>query len=290
MLTMTFLGTGCPVPTPLRSGSALMASTEQARVLVDCGSGVATRLVEAGTRGADIDALIITHRHTDHLIDFYQLIVSSWHQGRVKPWIVHAPEPAIQVAKAMVAAWADERAQRIAHEKRPSTAGLEIEWHVLTGVPIRVGDLTIDPFPVDHRPVEPAFGLIFSANGVRVVFSGDTRPCASLAQAAKAAHLLIHEVFVDREMKPTPGLRSPEGVAAVRDYHTVPRDIAALATEAGVGALALTHLVPPNADRRALLDDVFDAGYGGTCIIAEDLMTIELPARVVQWKGLALAF
>lgn len=290
MLSLVFLGTGCPVVAPLRAGTSLLVEAEDARLLVDCGAGVATRLVEAGARGADVDALVVTHLHTDHFVDFYQLVVSSWHQGRDRPWIVHAPAPVIAVGQALMTAWAGERAQRIAHEKRPSIVGLDVEWRELTEAPITLGELSITPFLVDHRPVEPAFGLTFAAGGARIVFSGDTAPCPALEAAAKGADLLVHEVFIDREMKPTPGVRSAETVEAVRSYHTVPREIGALAAHAGIGALALTHLVPPNADRRALIDEITAAGFGGPCIVAEDLMSFSLPDRLLAWRGMAVRY
>ena len=77
MFSFTFLGTGCPVASPVRAGPAHLVSTGEAKILIDCGSGVSQRLVAAGQRAADIDALVITHYHSDHIVDFYQLLVSS---------------------------------------------------------------------------------------------------------------------------------------------------------------------------------------------------------------------
>jgi ribonuclease Z len=289
-LSFTFLGTGCPVASPLRAGPSHLVEADGARLLVDCGSMVAQRLVAAGRPGATIDALLVTHLHSDHVVDFYQLVVSSWHQGRAKPWVVHATEPAIAAMRASYDAFAAERALRIAHERRPSAAGLEVEFHALEpGTAIRVGALEATPFLVDHRPVEPAFGLDLTAGGSRIVFSGDTRPCASLAEAARGADLLVSEVYVDREMVPAAGVRSAETVAAVRGYHMTPAEVARLAAEAQAGAVALTHLVPPAADRAALVAEV-RAGYGGPVIVGEDLMTVRLPERLLTTPGLALAY
>ena len=49
-----------------------------------------------------------------------------------------------------------------------------------------------------------------------------------------------------------------------------PRQIANAARGAGVAALALTHFVPPNADRSALLAEI-RKGYRGPVILGEDL-------------------
>lgn len=290
MFSFTFLGTGCPVASPVRAGPAHLVSTGEAKVLVDCGSGVSQRLVAAGVRAADIDALVITHYHSDHIVDFYQLLVSSWHQGRTKPWIVHAPGPAIQNLASQIEAYSDELGLRTSHEKRPSTSGLNVEFRLLFEGPVTVlGDLTVRAFPVDHRPVTPAFGLIFEAGGKRIVFSGDTRPVAALSEAAKGADLLVQEVFVDREMQPVPGVRSAETIAAVQGYHTTPAQAAAIASEAGVKALALTHIVPPAADRRALAAEV-RAGFAGPVIVGEDLMTIDIEGRILSCRDVVMAY
>jgi ribonuclease Z len=291
VMKFTFLGTGCPVPSPLRAGPAHLVAAQDALLLIDCGSGVSQRLVAAGRRGADIDALIVTHYHSDHVADFYQLLVSSWHQGRARPFVVHAPATAIAHMRRQLDAYADERKLRIAHEKRPSAAGLEVEFHELRAAQaIELGKLAVIPFEVDHRPVVPAYGLMLvREGGERIVFSGDTGPVPSLSDAARGAELLVCEVFVDREMMPTPGVRSPETIAAVRSYHMTPKQIGTLAAGAGVKALALTHLVPPGAERAALVAEIRET-YRGPVIIGEDLMTIDAVARTVAFPGLYLAY
>lgn len=289
-MLFTFLGTGCPVPSPVRAGPAHCVSAGDALVLIDCGSGVAQRLVASGRRGADVDALIVTHYHSDHVADFWTLVVSSWHQGRTRPWQVHATPAAIRHFQAQVAAYADEITLRVTHERRPSTAGLDIVFHELGEGPVtELGALRVSAFAVDHRPVTPAYGLVFEADGRRIVFSGDTAPVAALAEAAKGADLLVQEVFVDAEMIPVAGVRSAETVAAVRGYHTTPAQAADLARDAGVAALALTHLVPPAANRLALMQAV-RAGFAGPVIIGEDLMGVDVATRIVTCRDVVIGY
>ena len=125
-LAFTFLGSGAPPVSLRRAGPAHLVEAGGAKVLVDCGSGVSQRLVAAGHAGAQIDALIVTHEHSDHLVDFYQLVVSSWHQGRNRPWRVLAPAPALANMRGQYEAFARERALRIAFEKRPDATGLDV--------------------------------------------------------------------------------------------------------------------------------------------------------------------
>ena len=288
-LHFTFLGTGTPAISLRRGGSAHLVSDGTTRILIDCGTGVSRQLVAAGTRGADIDVLIVTHEHSDHLADFYQLIVSSWHQGREKPWRILAPAPALANMQAQYEAYARERALRIGFEKRPTATGLEVVFEELTaGTLAGTGAVRVEAFLVDHRPVEPAFGLSFTFGSQRIVFSGDTCLTPSLEQAATDCDLLVAEVFVTREMPVIAGVRSAETVAAVESYHMTPQVVAGLAVRSGAKALALTHLVPPNADTAALAREIRAAGYSGPLIVGEDLLTIDLPERLVRWNGLTV--
>ena len=85
-MDLTLLGTGCPSVDFKRFGPANLISTKKTNLLVDCGSGVTQRLNQLKLSGANIDALLLTHLHSDHVIDLYQLIISSWHSYK-KPGI-----------------------------------------------------------------------------------------------------------------------------------------------------------------------------------------------------------
>lgn len=285
-IAFTFLGTGAPPVSLRRTGPAHLVEAAGRKLMIDCGSGVSQRLVAAGTRGADIDALVVTHEHSDHLVDFYQLVVSSWHQGRDRPWRVLAPAPALANMRAQYEAFARERALRIAFEKRPDTTGLEVAFEELhEGLVSGLGDLAVEAFLVDHKPVEPAFGLTLSHGESRIVFSGDTRLTPALERAAQGCDLLVSEVFIDSQMPVVAGVRSAQTVASVASYHMTPAIVAGLASRAGAGALALTHLVPPAADTGALAREFRAAGYAGPLIVGEDLMRLEWPARLLRWNG-----
>jgi ribonuclease Z len=96
-------------------------------------------------------------------------------------------------------------------------------------------------------------------------------------------------VFVDAEMVPVAGVRSAETVAAVRGYHTTPAQAADIARDAGVAALALTHLVPPVANRLALMQAV-RAGFSGPVIIGEDLMGVDVATRTVACRDVVIGY
>ncbi len=278
-MELVLLGTGCPQCDPDRRGPSSLVRAGGKQFLVDCGSGVTQRLVEAGTKGAAIDALFLTHLHTDHLVDFYQLVVSSWHQGREGAQRVFGPPGTKAFVEGTMALWASERAQRIAHEKRPSLAAFQIDvTEIGPGTVWDEGGVRVAAVAVAHQPVRHAFGFVFESGGRKIAFSGDTAYCPALIEAAKGADALVHECFLHAEMPVVPGVRSAETVAAVASYHTPSDQVGRVAREAGVRVLILNHFVPTRFDRHRLMDEV--AGdFTGPVAIGEDLMRYDCAKR-----------
>jgi len=287
-MQITLLGTGCPVVHTERFGPAQVVRHGQNAILVDCGVGVTQRLVAAGLTGRDLDAVFLTHLHSDHIVDLFQLILSSWHQGRDRPQRIFGPKGTRTYIDGLMDLWRPELEQRIAHERRPTTQALEVEVTELrAGQTISVGGMTVDVVEVDHRPVKVAFGFVVRAEGRTLVLSGDTRRCESLIAAAREADLLVHEVFVHGEMPVIEGVRSAETVANVASYHTLSSEVGKIASEAGVGCLLLTHFVPPACDRDALLAEVRQ-DFSRPVIVGEDLLTVDLASRTVLYGPLCL--
>ncbi len=273
---VTLLGTGCPVVSTCRYGAATLVQCGGMNLLVDVGSGVTQRLVGAGLSGPDIDALLITHMHSDHLVDLYQFIVSSWHQSRNKPQKVFGPPGIKAFVQETMALWQTERALRIKFEQRTCVEAFNIEVVEFTGEDelFPESDCKVCPVKVDHQPVEPAFGYAFEWAGKKLVLSGDTRYCENLIKVARNADLLVHEVFVHGPMDVT-GTRTKRGLEAVQSYHTLSNEVGKVAAAANVKTLALTHIVPPNADRAALIANA-RKDFEGPIVVGEDLMCFDL--------------
>ncbi|MBX3453969.1 MBL fold metallo-hydrolase [Ferrovibrio sp.] len=289
-MKITLLGTGCPQVSSARRGPANLLDWQGKQYLIDCGSGVTQRLVEAGTAGRAIEALLLTHLHSDHLVDLYQLIVSSWHQGRDRPQRIYGPVGTKRFADGLMALWKPELDARIAHEKRPSTKALELDVTELQpGDVLREGDLTITAVGVRHQPVTNAFGFIFQDAHHRVGFSGDTAYCPELIEASRGADALVHECFIHREIMIRPGIRSEEGTRNVASYHTLSSEVGKVAREAQVKCLILNHFVPVEFDRAALLAEV-RADFAGSLVVGEDLMRFDCAARSLTHNGAVIGF
>ncbi len=287
---LTLLGTGCPVASPRRYGAANLVQCGGLTILVDVGSGATQRLVAAGSNGSKIDALLITHIHSDHLVDLYQFIVSSWHQNRDRPQLIYGPPGTQAFVEAQMAAWKDERELRIAFEERTSVEAFEIEVIEFdeSGPLIGTDHGQVSAVRVDHDPIEHAFGFVFESEDKKLVLSGDTRPCPALIEAARDADVLVHEVFVHSVIPPA-GTRSRQTISKVASYHTLSTDVGRVASDAGAKALVLTHIVPPDMEPRVLLSHASTA-FKGPIIVGEDLMEIDVQRGWVRSGDLQFAF
>ncbi len=275
-MQLTLLGTGCPSVDYKRFGSSNLVSTNKTNILVDCGSGVTQRLNQLKISSSKIDALLLTHLHTDHVVDLYQLIISSWHSYRIKPWIIYGPNGTKKFVNKIMDAWKDERKQRINYEARSSIQAFTIKVKEFKSYGnIKINDLDISYFQVDHKPVKFAYGFNFFYNKKKLTISGDTRPCENLMLQAQNADVLLHEVFIDGEIKETNKMRTAKTLHNVRDYHTPSTIVGKVAKLTNCKKLVLTHFVPTKFNQ-SKLKRVVKKDFGKNPIIGYDLLKIKI--------------
>ena len=275
-MKLTLLGTGCPSVDYKRFGPSNLISTKTAKILVDCGSGITQRLHELKVSSADIDALLFTHLHSDHAVDLYQLIISSWHSYRVKPWKIYGPKGTKKFVNKIMDAWADERKLRIAYESRASAKAFDIQVTEFESIGnIKIKDLKIKYFEVDHKPVKFAYGFYFKNKNKKLTISGDTRPCENLMKYAQRSDLLLHEVFIEGEILQINKMRTQKTLHNVQSYHTTSTQVGKVAFIARAKKLVLTHFVPTRFNKNNL-KKVVKKDFGKDPIIGEDLMAIKI--------------
>ena len=275
-MELTLLGTGCPSVDHKRLGPSNLVSTKTAKILVDCGSGITQRLHELKVSSADIDALLFTHLHSDHAVDLYQLIISSWHSYRIKPWKIYGPKGTKKFVNKIMDAWADERKLRISYEARASVKAFDIDVVEFKSLGnLKIKDIKIKYFEVDHKPVKYAYGFSFTNKNKKLTISGDTKPCENLMKYAQKSDVLLHEVFIEGEIKEINKMRTQKTLHNVQSYHTTSSEVGKVAFIAQVKNLVLTHFVPTRFNKRNL-KKVVKKDFGKDPIIGEDLMTIEI--------------
>src|SRR3546814_20027320 len=68
MIEVTFLGTAASVPSVERGLSSLLVRQGRERFLVDCGEGTQRQLIRSGIGFRQLDRVLLTHGHLDHLL------------------------------------------------------------------------------------------------------------------------------------------------------------------------------------------------------------------------------
>ena len=275
-MELILLGTGCPKVDYKRFGPSNLVKTKNTKILFDCGSGVTQRLDEAKISSADIDALFLTHLHSDHVVDLYQLIISSWHSYREKPWKIYGPKGTKKFVNFLMTTWKDERSQRIKYEERNSIKAFKIivkEFNSFGS--LKVKDLSVNYFEVDHKPVKFAYGFNIFHKNKKLTISGDTKPCENIMKYGQKADVLLHEVFIDGEIMKTNKMRSSKTLHNVRSYHTPSTIVGKIAKLTRCKKLILTHLVPTRFNENKL-KKVVKSDFGKNPIVGKDLMKIKI--------------
>lgn len=213
---ITFLGTrDAAVGRGVRTTSQLV-SCGRTDVLVDAGVGAAGQLMQAGLAPDELEAVVLTHWHPDHVAGLPTLLRRGQGAAAIR---LFAPRPPAE------AWWHTLRLgslRRLAATLDVLDAGEELE----------LGALRVATFATDHGT--PSLGWRFAErDGERVVVvPGDSRPTPEIAEAACGADLLAFEAtFLHRHVE-----------RAVASRHATAFEAGTLARAAGVGALALTHL------------------------------------------------
>jgi len=275
-MQLMLLGTGCPKVDHKRFGPSNLVFTQNTSILVDCGSGVSQRLEEAKVSTANIDALVLTHLHSDHVVDLYQLIISSWHSYRIKPWKIFGPKGTKKFVSKIMDAWKDERQLRIKYEARSSIAAFNLKVTEFKEYgKIKIKDVVLEYFTVDHQPVKYAYGFNFFYNKKKLTISGDTRPCENLMKYAQLTDVLLHEVFIEGEIQMITKMRSSKTLHNVKAYHTISSMVGKVAKLSRCKKLVLTHFVPTHFNEKKL-KEIVKKDFGKDPIIGKDLLRIRV--------------
>ncbi|MCP4905175.1 MAG: MBL fold metallo-hydrolase [bacterium] len=296
-LHIALCGAGSPLPDPMRSGpcSAIIAGDRM--FIVDSGSNSSRILSQMRIPQGAIDAILLTHFHSDHIDGLGDTVLQAWVNGsRTEPMLLIGPEGVQEIATGLKATYRQDQLYRTAHhgeEIVPSSGFGAVaqpfaEPEAGEGVVILDdGDLTITAFRVDHEPVDPAVGYRFDYKDRSLVLSGDTKKSANLEEFAQGTDLLVHEAL-SRELVGvmTEGARKAGRPNLVKvttdilDYHASPVEAAESAQTAGADHLLFYHIVPPLL--LAPMEGIFVEGvsdaYDGPFTVGRDGTLVSLPA------------
>ena len=248
--------------------------------VIDCGYGATFKLVDAGFPLPRLRYVFITHLHSDHDLDLGPLLYNAWAIGLKTRVDVYGPDG---IAPLLASYWDSERYDieiRMSDEGRPDLRKLVIPHSYKDGIVFETDGMKVTALRNRHGAVTESYALKFESPGRRIVFSGDTSYFPPLAEFARGADILVHEVMYG------PGIealarRNPNAATLVEHLkasHTLAEDVGRIAAAAEVKTLVLNHFVP--ADDRSITaqtwTDAVRKTYDGKLIVGHDLLTVPL--------------
>jgi ribonuclease Z len=283
-----------------RNVSALALVREGETLLFECGEGTQRQMMRYGI-SFSLSDIFITHFHGDHYLGLMGLLRTLGLQGRTEPMRLYGPRSAKRVLGAALTLGTERMPFEIEIvELTPGDAIQRKDYDVVAYATehgrasigyalvehLRLGRFDPDKARALGIPEGPLWGRIHKGEAVevegrtigpeelvgpprpgrKVAFSGDTRPCESVVQAAEGADLLIHEATFGNEEKDR----------AKETEHSTAAEAAQVALAARARKLALHHLSARySADAQVLLDEA-KAVFPET-VVARDGMSIEVP-------------
>mmetsp|Transcript_3023 Transcript_3023/g.7548 ORF Transcript_3023/g.7548 Transcript_3023/m.7548 type:complete len:538 (-) Transcript_3023:299-1912(-) len=272
---ITLLGTGSSMPSKYRNVTGIHVNLfQRGGMMLDCGEDTYGQMVRrfgfdaAREAVAKLKLIWISHIHADHHVGLARLLrVRQAILGRsCEPIVLVGPKPLRQVLvslgrlEALSYMWVDG-INLVPPHKLP-------EWHVadeegVAAVRQSLEDLGLATMH-NVRAVHcaHAWGVVFqSKRGWKVVFSGDTRPCPDMVEAAKGVDLLIHEATFDDDM----------AAEALAKRHSMTSEAVGVGAEAGAYRTLLTHF----SQRYPKIPVIAPSFQDSTCI-AFDMMSVNL--------------
>jgi ribonuclease Z len=280
--TVTLLGTGTPKPSPDRFGPSTLIEAGDQKLLIDAGRGATIRLSQLKLPIGRLDALLLTHFHSDHTCGIPDLWLTGWlpssYGRRKSPFRVIGPHGTKTLISKLAEAYAADTRIRLADEGLPpegiATVVTEFEQD---GAVFEKNGVKVVAFEVDHGDlVKPAYGYRIEYGTHVALISGDTRYCRNVIRYGAGVDLLVHEVAAAR-----PEILKEAFAQRIVRHHVTPREAGLVFAQAGPRLAVFTHMVLVGSDRVSAptLEDVVRETrqtYGGPLEIGEDLMSFEI--------------
>lgn len=246
-MKLTFLGTGAG---NFQGSRRHMSSAYVDGILLDCGAGATGRLYDAGFFH-DVEGILISHLHTDHIAGLFDFLLHTMITGRTRPLTVLSPPGLAPIVRAMNDASAMVKDPAELYKFR-LVEGLEPQatigrWHV-QGIPL-------------HHTVYN-LGYVLTADHGALFYTGDTRQ-PSFPEGLRADVVIHESTFADRHAE-----------LAYEFGHSTASQAASAALQLKARRLFLTHIGSREGTESEVLHEARAAFPDAT--VAEDCSQYEL--------------
>lgn len=225
MLKFIFLGVNGSQQDRSSGNTSLLITGERGAAAVDLSCNI------AAVAEADVDAVILTHEHIDHVYALPSLLHQLWLDGRAKALDIYIPEGMEGLVNGLIDLFGI----------RTKSNMFEIRIH--TKDVFDIGTLHVTAFRTDHT--DTSIGIVVEDGKDKLVYTCDTRPFEAAPAFMGGAQVLIHE---------SSGVAHDEETL-VRKGHSSGADAGKLARELKVKRLYLCHLPRGEAAKAEILDE-----------------------------------
>jgi ribonuclease BN (tRNA processing enzyme) len=246
-MELTFLGTGSAMPAGRRVQTGALLHGRDGPLLIDCGGGILHRLAESDTDYTEVDTVLLTHHHLDHVSDLLNVATARWLAGEPVTEVVGPPGTVELI---------DDLLDAFSYLEDES---LEID---VREVDVGDGAFDVAGWTIEaHQTVHSVYTLAYRFED-RLTVGADSEASSELIAFADGSDVLVHDCSftddVDVANHPTPSQLGE--VLAGSDFETV----------------YLTHLYPMTDGRHEEMRESIAAHYDGRVEFVRDGMTVEL--------------
>ena len=289
-LSVAVCGSRAPLPSPNRAETCLLVQAGTSKFIIDAGRGSADNLQRWRVDYSDLEAVILSHLHSDHISDLHEVQFQSWLGGRKTPLPVLGPIGTASTAQGFAQAFKLDSIYRSEHhgEILPIEAyGYNVvEFDGDVNIIFQNEDTRITAFKVDHFPVDPSYAFKIEYKDRSIVVSGDTISLEVMTEYSKGVDVLFHDALakpliqeMERISKETGNNIISKVLLDIQDYHANTLEVADIAKRAEVDLLVFYHLIP--APINFISEQMFLRGVDEIFtdyIVSEDGTLVSLPA------------
>lgn len=260
-----------------RFGPSVLVEAGEKKFLFDCGRGVAQRIEQLRIPFTEIDALFLTHLHSDHIVGIPDLWLTGWARGRKAPLEIWGPVGTKAMMTHLAEAYQFDIHIRQIDDKLPAQGAAVVAHDIKQGVVYDRDGIKVTAFLVDHGVVKPALGYRVDFRGHSVVLSGDTRYSENLIRFSQNVDLLIHEVIDPDTFRARNPSMSAERLQAIVGHHTSAEVAGTIFSRLKPKLAVYSHIVPGDSTD---LVPLTRKTYSGPLEVGEDLMSFEIGQSV----------